>query len=123
MRAIPLTVFAVLLLGSIPVRADEPGLLIEKKVSSQVVATVEKELDRLKAQQKEEEEKNGLGSSNPSGEVAYLLLQGLAAQSTLIAKPSAEDIETFSLAPKACSVSRLYDVNAESRRVAQRTHP
>src|SRR5262245_2509377 len=115
MRAFPLAVPAVLLLGSIPAGADEPGRRVEKKVSSQVIAAVEKELDRLKAQQKEEEEKTGLGSPSPSGEVAYLLLQGLAARSTLLAKPSAEDIQSFALEPKGGAVYRLYEVNGESR--------
>ena len=119
MRLPLLAALTVMLLGSMPGVASAQGSAVERKISSQTIAAVEKELGRLKAQQKEEQEKTGLGSPAPSGEVAYLLLQGLAAKSPLIAKPSAEDIERFALEPKAGAVFRLYNVNDDTRLVEE----
>ncbi len=119
MRLSLLAALTVVLLGSIPGVAGAQGSAVERKISSQTIAAVEKELDRLKAQQKEEQEKTGLGTPAPSGAVAYLLLQGLAAKSTLIAKPSAEDIKLFALEPQGGAVFRLYNVNDDTRLVEE----
>src|SRR5262245_16233873 len=117
MRLSLLAALTVMLLGSIPGRADE-RLRIGGHISTRVVAAVEKELARLKSQEKEEEEKTGLGTGT-AGDVAYLLLQGLAAKSELIAKPSAEETKLFDLEPKAGSVFRLYKVNEDTRLVEE----
>ena len=117
MRLSLLAALTVMLLGSIPGMADEQ-LRIGGTISSRVVAAVEKELARLKDEQREEEKKAGLGTGT-SGDVAYLLLQGLAAKSALIAKPSAEETKLFDLEPKAGAVFRLYKVNEDARLVEE----
>jgi hypothetical protein len=48
-----------------------------------------------------------------------LLLQGLAAKSTLIAKPSAEEIKLFDLDRGANAVFRLYKVNDDARLIEE----
>ena len=86
------------------------------KVSDEVITVIEKELDRLEAQAKAE---TGPERPQPSRQAAYMLLNGLAAQCTFIAKPSEDDKKAFALGERGRSVSSLLYVVSEDKRLVK----
>lgn len=95
-------------------RAGEPDPSSHAYLDKEVFGLIDKELDKLESQEKAE---TGPVWPRPSSQVAYLLLQGLASQGTLIANPSDKDKKLFHLESKGAAASRLYSLSEERRLV------
>ncbi len=101
---------SIFLLAVSSASADEAALLAEEQkatVLPLILAAVEKELDRLSRQVKEEV---GPDWPRPSSEVAFMLLAGLAAQGPPVKQFSAEDLRQLEITPTSKDTVQLFNV-------------
>ena len=106
---------SVFLLSVLSASADEAALPAEEQkatVRPPILAAVEKELDRLSRQAKEEA---GPDWPRPSSEVAFMLLAGLAAQGSPVKQFSADDLRQLGITSTSRDRVQLFTVADDAR--------
>src|SRR5438552_13002453 len=112
MRRVVVFILSLLVAFVPALTAAPPANEKKPKIRGPVLAAVEKELDRLSRQIKDEA---GPDWPRPSSEVAFMLLTGLAAQGSQVKRPTAEDLRQFGIAPSNKESVQLFTVAEDAR--------